>query len=66
MKKLAEADPLLAAIFDALNQREESAFEKWHALWRTGKIAEVYMGHPREGECFIIEPTLPSSPREDT
>ncbi len=63
MKTFADSDPLVAAVFDALNKCEGDAFSKWNALWRVGKIAEGYMGRLGEGECFITEPTLPSSPR---
>ncbi len=66
MKTLAESDPLVAVIFDALNKRKECAFQKWQALWRANQIAKAYVARTGEGEFFIPEPTLPSSPREDT
>ena len=59
--EMFETDPIVKAIFDALNKREECAFQKWQALWRASRIAKAYMDRTGEGECFITEPTLPSS-----
>ncbi len=66
MKTFTESDPMVAAIFDAANHLEGTANGKWEALLRAGRIAALYMGATKEGDFIIPQPTVPSSPREDT
>ncbi len=61
MNTLRETDPLVAAIFDAVNKCDPTpkpprqptsytvAVEKWLALYRAGQIAKGYMDEARSG-----------------
>ncbi len=73
MNTLRDTDPLVAAIFDAVNKCDPkpkpptsyaAAVEKWHALYRAGQIAKGYMdkGYVDQvaaGEWLIPLSTLP-------
>lgn len=68
--KLSETDPIVKAIFDAVNQLEVSTTDKWNGVLRAGKIAEAYIspyvaGHPY-GSGLIHKPPGERAPLEDT
>lgn len=41
--KTSEIDPIVKAIFDAVNQLEEGDTDKWNGVRRAGQIAEAYL-----------------------
>ena len=68
--KTSEIDPIVKAIFDAVNQLEVSTTDKWNGVRRAGQIAESYLspyiaGRPY-GSGLILKPPGERAPLEET
>ncbi len=66
----SKTDPIVKAIFDAVNKLDVGTIDKWNGVLRAGKIAEAYIspyvaGHPY-GSGLIPKAPGERAPLEDT